>query len=156
MISENKWEQFGYQRQETDIKGITIHNTNNYKMNAKELFDWLENESKDSSGCHYLVDDENTIEVMPINWAVYHTGKGNDFGNHYTIAIEICSNLNDEKYFKGQDNAIKLIKKLMNKYKLSIDNIYFHKDFDNQMYCPANILQIYKTKNEFLKLIEGN
>lgn len=151
MIDEMKWLQFGYKRKISDIYGITIHNTNNYQMSAKNLFDWLNNESKDSAGCHYVVDDKEVVDIMPLDWAVYHTGKGNDFGNHYTIAIEICSNLNNDTYLKGQDNAIDLIKRLMDVYNISKDRIYFHNDFDKQAYCPATILDLYKSKKNFIE-----
>lgn len=154
MIDTMKFYQYGLPRDKKDILGITIHNTNNYTMTARELFNYLNEESKDSNGCHYLVDDKEVIEVMPLDWMVYHTGKGMDYGNKYTIAIEICSNLNDEQYLVGQAKAIVLIKRLMKDYGFDESQIYFHKDFNPQTYCPASILNLYKTKKEFLKLLE--
>lgn len=154
MIDENKFAQYGFQRPVSDILGLTIHNTNNYEMTARDLFNWLNGDYKGDNGCHYLVDNKETIEVMPHDWAVYHTGKGLDYGNKYTIAIEICSNLNDQLYLEGQDRAIELIKQLMEEYNISIDNIFYHIDFNARAYCPATILDKYKTKNDFLNLIK--
>lgn len=109
MIDENKFNQYGFPRGEEDIKGITIHETNNYEMNAQELMEWLNKENKTSQGCHYLVDANEIVQVMPDDWAVYHTGKGKDWGNKFTIAIEICSSLSDEEYLKAEGRAVSLI-----------------------------------------------
>lgn len=147
MIS--KLEQYGYEGLE--IKGITIHNAGN-KMSAQELFDFLENDNKYNNGCHFLVDENEVIEVMPLTWCAYHTGKGKDFGNNNTIAIEICRSQSEiDIYMKAQDRAVELIKELMNKYNLSTKKIYLHKDFNSKTYCPHKILDIYKTKKNFIK-----
>lgn len=154
MIDETKWSQYGFLRDISDVKGITIHNTNNYEMSARDLFNYL-NSSSESNGCHYLIDDQEIIEVMPHNYAVYHTGKGLDYGNQYTIAIEICSHLDNEKYLEGQAKAVELIEELMEEYDLTRNEIYFHKDFCSSVYCPATILQMYKTKENFLNQVLG-
>lgn len=141
--------QYGYEGLE--IKGITIHNTGR-EESAKDLFDIIENKDNSSSGCHFLIDEKDIIEVMPLSWCAFHTGKAKDYGNNNTIAIEICrSQANDELYLKAQKNAIKKIKSLMKEYSLTIDNIYFHKDFNQRTYCPHKILDIYKNKENFIK-----
>lgn len=149
MIKESKWNQYGFPRKEEDIKGITIHETNNYEMNAQELCEWLENINKTSQGVHYLVDSEQIVQVMPDDWAVYHTGKGRDWGNRYTIAIEICSSLSDEVYKKAEDRAISLIYSLQKKYHIPMNMIFFHNDFDNRVHCPNRILNEYGTSKRF-------
>lgn len=148
MLDKNKWSQFGKEGLEPTC--ITIHNTGNYDMTARELFDYLNNECLTSQGCHFLVDDKEIIEVMPLNWKTYHTGKGEDYAFNNSIAIEICSNLDDELYLKGQENAIRLIKNYMDKFNIPKDEIYFHIDFNPTTYCPCNILDLYKTKENFL------
>ena len=148
MLDKNKWSQFGKEGLEPTC--ITIHNTGNYDMTARELFDYLNNECLTSQGCHFLVDDKEIIEVMPLNWKTYHTGKGEDYAFNNSIAIEICSNLDDELYLKGQENAIFLIKYYMDKFDIPKNEIYFHIDFNPTTYCPCNILDLYKTKENFL------
>lgn len=150
MIDEKKWSQYGFPRNEEDIQGITLHETNNYEMNAQQLADWLENECKTSQGVHYICDDENTVQVMPDDYAVYHTGKGRDWGNRYTIAIEICSSLSDEKYKKAENRAISLIYELQKKYRIPMNMIFFHQDWDNNFYCPVRMLNEYKTSRNFI------
>lgn len=150
MIDENKFNQYGFPREEEDIKGITIHETNNYEMNAQELMEWLNTENKTSQGCHYIVDANEIVQVMPDDWAVYHTGKGKDWGNKYTIAIEIVSSLSDEEYLKAEDRAVSLIWNLQSKYHISNDMIFFHQDFDIRKYCPSRIINEYGTSKNFV------
>ncbi|MCI7157700.1 MAG: peptidoglycan recognition protein family protein [Solobacterium sp.] len=148
MLDINKWSQYGKDGLEPTC--ITIHNTGNYDMTARELFDYLNNECLTSQGCHFLIDDKEIIEVMPLNWKTYHTGKGEDYAFNNSIAIEICSNLDDELYLKGQENAIRLIKNYMDKFDIPKEELYFHIDFNPTTYCPCNILDLYKTKENFL------
>lgn len=150
MIKESKWSQYGFPREESDIQGITIHETGNYDMNAQELCDWIENVNKDSNGCHYIVDDSQTVQVMPDTWAVYHTGKAKDWGNRYTIAIEIVSSLSDELYKKAEDRAISLIYTLQKKYRIPMDSVFFHNDWDSRVHCPNRIINEYQTSKRFV------
>lgn len=152
MLTENKWYQYGTPN--SKIKGIVIHNTNNHSMSAKQLEKWLQNDEKTNAGCHYLVDHKNVIQVMPDDWSVFNVGNGYTFGNLDCIAIEICSNPSEELYLQGEQKAIKLIKKLMKKYHLTKDDIFFHRDFQPNINCPAQIIKRYKNKKEFLSLLE--
>lgn len=132
-----------------EVKGITIHNTGSSKS-AEELFEELKTD-KQLNLCHYLVDEKKTIQTLDENIEASHTGKGYDFGNRFTLAIEICRSQNDTQlYLKAQDRAIKLIKKLMKKYNLTRNSIYFHIDFNQKTRCPHKILELYKTKEVFL------
>lgn len=130
-------------------KGITIHNTGN-DYSAKQLSNMLKDKMQFNL-CHYLVDEKEVIQMIPEDQEAEHTGKGYDFGNRYTIAIEICrSTCDKELYFKAQKKAITLIKKLMKKYKLKNSDLYFHSDFNPQKRCPHRILDLYKTKERFI------
>lgn len=150
MIDENKYEQYGFPRELTDILGITIHETSNYNMNAQELFDFINTENKTNQGTHYLIDDVETIEVMPHDYGVYHTGKALDWGNKYTIALELCSNLNEDKFKATIDNAVVLIKKLMRDYAIQKDSIFFHIDFDSKVHCPNQLINKYGSSKRFV------
>lgn len=152
MISESKWKQYGLPN--AKIKGIVIHNTNNQGWSAERLEQWLEAENKTSASCHFLVDHKEIRQVMPLDWSVWNTGMGMDFGNLHCIAIEICSNPNNTLYLKGQQRAIELIKDLMKKFNLTKDDIYFHRDFQPNVNCPAQIIKLYGNKQNFLRLIK--
>ena len=131
-----------------EVKGITIHNTGN-DLSAREVYKLLE-KNKNRNYCHFLVDENEVINCFPTSQPASHTGKGYDFGNMYTIAIEICRSRSDlETYMKAQERAIGKIKELMEEYHLTKDDIYFHSDF-NAVRCPHRIFEIYKTKGDFI------
>lgn len=131
-----------------EVKGITIHNSNS-DLSAKETLEKLE-KTRQLNIAHYLVDDIDCLNIYPTDKMASHTGKGYDFGNRYTIAIEICKSRCDlETYLKAEANAMKLVKKLLKKYKLNENDIYFHSDF-NTTKCPHRIFEIYETKRRFI------
>lgn len=108
--------------------------------------------SKSTAGCHFLVDEDEVIQVLPLTQNAWHTGKGYDFGNLYTIAIEICrSQMHWDVYKKAQDRAVNLILDLMKEYNLTPDNIYFHSDFNPRTTCPHLIKEVYGTKKEWIR-----
>lgn len=148
MLSPEKWKQYGFER-EGNVQGITIHSTSS-QLTAKQVYDYLENISKDERGCHFIVDDTDVLEVIPESWSCYHTGMGLDFGNKFTLAIELCSNIDNQKFNQGLDNMIALIESLMSKYNLKRSDIYFHCDWNKKVYCPSDIIRIYGTKKNFL------
>lgn len=148
MIPEWQMKQFGNEGME--VRGITIHNTGN-NLSARENAKLMKN-SAHEAGCHYFIDEKETIQMMPEDWNVWHTGKGNDFGNLSTIAIEICrSTGSTETYMKAQTRAVRKIKKLMEKYNLTTDEIYFHRSFNQTKYCPHRILTIYGSRAKFIE-----
>lgn len=150
MLKREKWEQYG-QELHGIMYGITVHNTGSDKS-AAELFKWLEEENKTSQGCHYLVDENEVIQVMPLGWSVWHTGKAEDFGDLHTIAIEICrSQASDELYDQAEDKAVELMNYLFEKYGWDKTNVYFHQEFNERAYCPHKILDRYGTKAKWLK-----
>lgn len=154
MIPESKWRQFGLPN--ADIKGIVIHNTNNQKASAEDLEKWLSEECKTSQGCHFLVDHKEVRQVMPLDWSVWNTGMGYDFGNLHCISVEICSNPNNRLYLQGQSKAIDLIESLMHDFNLTKKDLYFHRDFNPNVNCPSQILKLYGNKSNFLALLKGD
>lgn len=143
-------EQFGFPRNIEDIKGITIHNTGN-ELSARENYEIMESTSL-SSATHYFVDEKDIIQAMPDDYAVYHTGMAIDWACKHTLVIEICrSQSNFDTYIKAEKRAVRLAKRLMKKYNLEKDCIYFHKDFHSKNYCPHRILDLYSTKKEFIR-----
>lgn len=150
MLDPSKFLQYGFPRELEDIKGITLHETGNYDMDAHQLFDYLNDVNKTSNGCHYICDANNTIQCMPDDYAVYHTGMGKDWGNRYTIAIEIVSSFNDEEYRKAEDRAISLVYDLQKKYKIPMNMIFFHNDWDSRAHCPNRAINEYGTSKNYV------
>lgn len=130
-------------------KGITIHNTGN-ELSARENYRMLKKAGL-LNYCHFLVDEKEIIKTHSIKKPAFHTGKGFDLGNMNTIAIEICRSYDDLcVYMQAEMKAVELIKDLMTKYSITKDKIYFHRDFDEKAYCPHKLLDIYKTKKNFI------
>lgn len=129
------------------MKGITIHNTGN-GLSARQLYNLIPHYL-----CHFLVDESEIIQTLPLDQCAEHTGKGYDFGNMHTIAIEICRSTTD-MYEDAQRTAIKLIKSLMKENGFTAKDIYFHNDFNPNTYCPHRILQMYGNKQNFIKEVK--
>ena len=139
MIPKEKWKQYGLPNME--VKGIVIHNTNNQRASAADLEEWMIKNST-SQGTHFIVDHKEVHQVMPLDWSVWNTGGGYDFGNLHCISIEICSNPNTSLYLQGQSKAIDLIESLMHEFNLTKYDIYFHRDFNPNTNCPSQILKM--------------
>lgn len=151
MIPETKWIQYGTPN--ANIKGIVIHNTNNQGKSAAELEEWMAT-SKTSAGAHFFVDYKEVRQAMPLDWNVFNVGNGLAFGNRDCIAIEICSHPSNKLYLQGEARALDLIRGLMKQFSLTKEDIYFHRDFQPNINCPAQIIKRYGTKANFLNLIE--
>lgn len=151
MIPKEKWKQYGLPNME--VKGIVIHNTNNQRASAADLEKWMiENDT--SQGTHFIVDHKEVRQVMPLDWSVWNTGCGMDFGNLHCISIEICSNPNNSQYLQGQSKAIDLIENLMHEFNLTKKDLYLHRDFNPNTNCPSQILSMYGNKKNFLSMIK--
>lgn len=149
MISENKWPQYG--QSGLIPKGIVIHNTKQYEITADEVFDYYENISKEFEAVHYIVDKDKVVEIMPVDWKVWSTGKGNDWAFKNCLVVTICSTINSENFNLAEQRAISLIKDLADNYEIPKNRIYFHKDFNPREYCPAILLDKYKTREKFIE-----
>ena len=148
MISESKWRQYGLPNME--VKGIVLHNTNS-PYSAEELERWMNEKCATSQGTHFFVDYKEIRQVMPLTWSVWNTGMGYNFGNLNCISIEVVSNPCEKKYLLAEKRAILLIRELMSKYNLTVGDIYYHRDFQPNINCPAQIIKRYPTKRDFLK-----
>lgn len=147
MLPKSKYRQYGVPGNQ--LKAIVIHNTNSTKS-AKQLEGWLKNENKGSNGCHFLVDWDEARKVMPLTWSVFSCGNGMAFGNLDTISVEICTHISSTLYDKAEQRGIELIRELMQKYDIPKEQIYFHRDFQSNVNCPAQILKKYGSKQNFL------
>lgn len=118
---------------------ITVHNTAN-DAPAKNEIAYMINNNREVS-FHYAVDDKEVIQGIPLDRNAWHAGDGgNGKGNRKSIAIEICySKSGGERYKKAEQNAIKLIAKLLKERGWGIDRVKKHQDWSGK-YCPHRIL----------------
>lgn len=119
-------------------QSITIHETGNLNegANAQAHSNYLKHVSQ-YVGYHFVVDDKEIIQCIPLNEMTYHAGDGGKGrGNTTSIAIEICIN-NDGNFEKAKENCKKLVQMIMK--KTGIKEIYPHQHWSGK-HCPNNIL----------------
>lgn len=111
---------------------ITIHNTgvpnvpaDNFKRSCHDIT------QDDTISYHYVVDEKEIIQLIPDDEVAWHAGNKN--GNYNSIAVEICERDGAEEH------AIELVKHLMEKHKIKIDNVVPHKYWSGKN-CPRLIL----------------
>lgn len=112
---------------------ITIHSTGNPKSTAKNEADFVCHNSTRQASYHYVCDDTNIIQVLPVNEIGWHAGDGGSgTGNRKSVAIEICESGNRKK---AVDNAVWLTKELMRDLKIDKVHIRQHHDWSGKD-CP--------------------
>src|SRR5690625_421980 len=133
-------------------KYITVHNTANTNKgaNAKMHARYQHNGSGGrQASWHYTVDDTEIYQTLKDNQQGWHAGDGRGKGNTQSIGIEICEN-SDGNFNKAVENAQWLIKKLMDKHDIPLDNVVPHKHWSGKN-CPRKLLN---TWNQFKAQID--
>lgn len=134
------------------VTSITVHNTGNASKgaNARNHFQYLHNVENSGArfvGYHFVVDDRNIYQCLPLDEVTYHCGEK---GNYNSISIEICENV-DMDYNKAEENAIALIKELLRLFNLNVNAIKSHWYWSGKN-CPHKILPRW---GEFLDKCKG-
>lgn len=112
---------------------ITIHSTGNPKSTAQNEANYVCYNSDRQASYHYVCDDSQIIQVLPVNEVAWHAGDGGSgTGNRKSVAIEICEP-GDRK--KAVDNAVWLTKELMRDLKIDKAHIRQHHDWSGKD-CP--------------------
>ena len=119
---------------ENSKKYIVIHETANTRAGANANAHARLQASGNSrqASWHYTVDDKEIVQSFSDNAQCWHAG--NKYYNENSIGIEICVN-SDGDFKKAVDNAVKLTKYLMGKYKISADNVIQHNTASGKN-CP--------------------
>lgn len=112
---------------------ITIHSTGNPASTAQNEANYVCYNSDRQASYHYVCDDSQIIQVLPVNEVAWHAGDGGSgTGNRKSVAIEICEP-GDRK--KAVDNAVWLTKELMRDLKIDKAHIRQHHDWSGKD-CP--------------------
>ncbi|RRC92713.1 hypothetical protein EII25_03305 [Erysipelotrichaceae bacterium OH741_COT-311] len=150
-INREKW----YLKCPNDMapKYITIHNTYN-KASARNEVTYMKRNNNPTS-CHIFVDDKEAIEAIPLNRNAWHCGDGGKGkGNRQSIGIEICysTDYSTNKHEKSFHNAVEVVKMLMEKFDIPIENVVQHNSWSGKD-CPHRI-RAEGTWNKFLSLCQ--
>lgn len=128
----------------TEIKYIVVHDTGNRRRGAGAYNHYLYfNAGNRNASAHYFVDDKEIIQTVEDSNASWHCGDGKGrYGitNSNSIGIEICIN-EDSDFEKAIENAIVLIRNLMEKHSISKENIVRHFDASRKI-CPKSLSEI--------------
>ncbi|WP_277680322.1 N-acetylmuramoyl-L-alanine amidase [Gracilibacillus dipsosauri] len=138
-------------------KYITIHQTGNTSKGADaQAHARLQaNGNSRSASWHYQVDDKEIIQSFEDSAQCWHAGDGRSTGNLNSIGIELCIN-SDGNYKKTLENGAELVRHLMDKYNISINNVKQHNHWSGKN-CPAQIRANKQgiSWNDFLGMVTG-
>ncbi|WP_317368632.1 peptidoglycan recognition family protein [uncultured Tyzzerella sp.] len=126
------------------IQFLVIHYTANNGDLAKSNCNYFKLPNRNSSA-HYFVDEKEIWQSVEDNDMAWHCGTRGKYyhsscRNENAIGIELCSE-KDRKgnyYFTNEtiNNAVSLVKILMEKYNIPIENVVRHYDVTHKN-CPA-------------------
>lgn len=123
---------------------ICIHNTANDAPAINEAL--YVHHNPDATSYHFAVDDEQAIQILPLDRNGWHAGDGAlGFGNRKSIGIEICYSLSGGARFeRAQENSAELCAYLMHEYGWGLDltRITKHEDYAKK-HCPHRTLDDY-------------
>ena len=127
---------------EQAIQYIVVHYTANNGDRAQGNGNYFSQPNRNASA-HYFVDENEIIQSVKDSDMAWHCGaksyKHSKCRNDNSIGIEMCSKKDDKgQYYineQTQNTAIKLIKVLMEKYNIPIENVLRHYDVTGKM-CP--------------------
>ena len=131
---------------------ITIHNTANTSKgaNAKSHANYMSNGSGGrQASWHYTVDDKEIWQSLADTQQGWHAGDSRGAGNTQSIGIEICEN-SDGDFEKAVDNAVWLVRQLMERHDIPISNVVPHKRWSGKN-CPRKLLSRW---DEFIAAIQ--
>ena len=153
------------------IKYIVVHYTGNNGDTAKNNIDYYANNKNLSASAHYFI-DENSVAWQSVKESdcAWHCGGQTyyhkDCRNDNSIGVEICGkNKNGSGkpatdsgwYFTEETvkNAVKLVKYLMQKYNIPIENIIRHYDVTHKV-CPAPFVNNSSEWDKFKAMLVGD
>lgn len=117
---------------------ITVHETDNTSKGAGAINHGKYINNGSSTTWHYSVDDTNIVKHFDESIQCWHCGDGRGNGNLNSIGVEMCVN-SDSDFNKTILNTVDLIKYLMNKFNIPIENVVPHNKWSGKN-CPRNIL----------------
>ena len=136
------------------IKYIVVHYTGNNGDTALANTNYFK--SYRGASAHYFVDEKSIYQSIEDRNIAWHCGANKYFHsecrNHNSIGVEMCSYINGKKNydFKPQtvDNAVCLVKALMEKYNVPIKNVIRHYDVTKKI-CPEPYVRDSKAWKKF-------
>ena len=126
------------------IQFLVIHYTANNGDLAKSNCNYFKSPNRNASA-HYFVDEKEVWQSVEDNDMAWHCGTSGKYyhskcRNDNAIGIELCSEKDSKGnyYFTNEtiNNAVGLVKMLMEKYNIPIENVVRHYDVTHKN-CPV-------------------
>ena len=123
-------------------------------IKAKTIKQWHKDRGFDDIGYHYVIDLDGTIEKGRDEALVGAHCKG-----HNATSIGICYVGGCDKNMKPKDtrtpeqkrSMLSLVRKLVNKYKIPVTQIWAHHDFDKHKACPS--FDVSEFRKDYIKYV---
>ena len=123
-------------------------------IKAKTIKQWHKERGFDDIGYHYVIDLDGTIEKGRDEELVGAHCKG-----HNATSIGICYVGGCDKNMKPKDtrtpeqkrSMLSLVRKLVNKYKIPVTQIWAHHDFDKHKACPS--FDVSEFRKDYIKYV---
>ena len=123
-------------------------------IKAADIKRWHKERGFDDIGYHYVIDLDGTIEKGRAEELVGAHCKG-----HNATSIGICYVGGCDKNMKPKDtrtpeqkrSMLSLVRKLVNKYKIPVTQIWAHHDFDKHKACPS--FDISEFRKDYIKYV---
>ena len=144
-----------------NIEYLVIHYTANNGDTAKGNCKYFQGANRNASA-HYFVDETEIWQSVEEKDTAWHCGTTRTYyhkfcRNENSIGIELCSekDSNGEYYFNNEtiQNAVLLVKSLMQKYNISLENVIRHYDVTHKN-CPAPMVNNVKFWDNFKTLLK--
>ena len=125
------------------IKYIVIHFTSNNGDTAQSNTNYFKSDSRGASA-HYFVDEKSVWQCVNDCDVAWHCGTKGTYYHKYcrnanSLGIEMCSDKDKSGNYIITDatvaNTVELVKSLMKKYSVPVDNIVRHYDVTHKA-CP--------------------
>ena len=145
-----------------NIQFIVVHYTANNGDRAESNGNYFAQANRNASA-HYFVDESNIVQSVKDSDTAWHCGaksyKHLKCRNDNSIGIEMCSekDQNGQYYINQatQNTTIKLIKVLMAKYSVPIENVIRHYDVTGKI-CPEPFVRNQVQWLDFKKRLTEN
>ena len=138
-------------------KYIVIHYTGNSKDTAKNNAIYFGRGNRNASA-HYFVDDTSIYQVVEDKNGAWHVGNTKtEVNNKNSIGIEMCCSGNYTVSAKTEQNTIELVKHLMKKYNIPVENVRTHAEVTKySKTCPNWSANNWKRWNDFKSKLKGS
>lgn len=140
------------------IKYIVVHYTGNDGDTAYGNTVYFKNVNRGASA-HYFVDETSVWQCVEDKDVAWHCGTSGTYYHSYcrnanSIGVELCSEKDGAgRYYFNDETvslAVKVVKYLMKKYSVGVDNVIRHYDVTRKI-CPAPFAENEKAWTDFKK-----